>query len=84
MLYSLKYYLKIYFKTHTSEAISGHLQGILNCEQTSCNLHDEPEQHMMPTEQMSQEGNISHQTKWSSSPENEVGEISFVIKPTLK
>jgi hypothetical protein len=33
----------------------------------------------MPREQMSQVGNISHQTKWSSSPENKLGEISLLI-----
>jgi hypothetical protein len=32
----------------------------------------------MPGEQMSQVDNISHQTKWHSSPENKLGEISLL------
>jgi hypothetical protein len=63
----------------TSEVISDHLQGTLNCGWPSHNLHDEPEQRMMPKEQMSQVGNISHPTKWSSSPENKLREISLLI-----
>lgn len=63
----------------TSEVISDHLQGTLNCGLPSHNLHDELEQRTKPKVQMSQVGNISHQIKWSSSPENKLGEISLLI-----
>jgi len=71
---------KLYFKTHTSEATSDHLQGNLNCGYSSHNLHDGLEQRMMPGEQTSQVGNISHLIKLHSSPENTCCEIRLLKK----
>jgi hypothetical protein len=68
---------KIIKCTFTSEVVSDHLQGTLNCGLPSHNLHGEPEQRTMPKGRTSQVGNISHRTKWSSSPENKLGKISL-------
>jgi hypothetical protein len=77
-------YKLLCFKIHTSEATNDHLQGTLNYGYPSCNLHDGPEQHTMPGEQMSQVDNISHLIKLHSSPENIFCEGSLVKKKLLK